>query len=171
MSRLYRVISGFQTGVDQAAIRAALRCGLVVGGTMPKGYRTESPDGTGWGERHPEFAALYNAVEHDSSDYPPRTHQNVKDSFGTLWVGANDGPGYACTMRYCKIEEVVPIIAVPGETTPRMIAKQIVDRCLWVLNVAGPRESKTPGIGKVAETFLHRVFRCAEELANERAKR
>jgi hypothetical protein len=38
---LERVISGGQTGVDQAALRAAQACGLETGGYAPLGWETE----------------------------------------------------------------------------------------------------------------------------------
>ena len=36
-----KIISGGQTGVDQAALRAAKACGIPTGGWAPKGWRTE----------------------------------------------------------------------------------------------------------------------------------
>jgi hypothetical protein len=46
---LEHVISGFQIGVDQGAMRAAKAAGIPTGGAMPKGFLTE--DGP-----RPEFA-------------------------------------------------------------------------------------------------------------------
>ena len=53
---LDRIISGGQTGADQAGWRAARACGIPTGGAMPKGFLTE--DGP-----RPEFAGLYGARE------------------------------------------------------------------------------------------------------------
>jgi Circularly permutated YpsA SLOG family len=36
-----KIISGGQTGADQAGWRAAKACGLETGGWMPKGWKTE----------------------------------------------------------------------------------------------------------------------------------
>ena len=74
---LERVITGGQTGADQAAWRAARAAGLATGGWMPGGFRTE--DGF-----HPEFGALYGASEHPSDSWDDRTVANVDDSDGTL---------------------------------------------------------------------------------------
>jgi hypothetical protein len=48
---LDRIISGGQTGADQAGWRAARACGVPTGGFMPLGFLTE-------GGPRPEFAAL-----------------------------------------------------------------------------------------------------------------
>lgn len=52
-----RIISGGQTGVDQAALRAAKRVGLPTGGWMPKGFLVEY-------DFRPDFAELYGMQEH-----------------------------------------------------------------------------------------------------------
>lgn len=72
-----KVISGGQTGADQAAWRAAKRFGLATGGWMPKGFLTE--DGP-----RPGYAELYGAREHEFAWYPPRTRANVRDSDATV---------------------------------------------------------------------------------------
>jgi hypothetical protein len=53
---LDEIVTGGQTGADQADWRVARAFGIPTGGSMPKGYLTE--DGP-----RPEFAALYGAVE------------------------------------------------------------------------------------------------------------
>jgi hypothetical protein len=65
-----KIITGFQDGVDIAAIRAAHSLEISTGGKMPKGFLTIS------GPR-PEYAAMYGAEEADSSDYSVRTALNV----------------------------------------------------------------------------------------------
>jgi Circularly permutated YpsA SLOG family len=67
---LDRVLSGGQTGADQAGWRSARACGLAIGGWMSLGFLTED-------EPRPEFAELYGAVEMPTADYPSRTRRNV----------------------------------------------------------------------------------------------
>jgi hypothetical protein len=74
---LDRVISGGQSGADQAGWRAARAAGITTGGSMPKGWLTE--DGP-----RPEFAEIYNAVEMPTADYRARTEQNARESNATL---------------------------------------------------------------------------------------
>lgn len=144
------VFSGGQTGVDQAAWRAAVRCGLETGGMMPRGYKTE--DGP-----RPDFAALYGAVEHESADYPSRTMANVVASDLTLWLGPGGTNGFHCT-RNAAWELNRPFWDA-GERDAAELAHDLrmFGRCR-ILNVAGPRESTWPGVGEWAEEYLAELF-------------
>jgi hypothetical protein len=83
---LDRVVSGGQTGADQAGWRAARALGIVTGSRMPEGFLTEA------GPR-PEFAELFGAVELPGGGYPERTRANVRNSDATVWFGNPDSPG------------------------------------------------------------------------------
>jgi Circularly permutated YpsA SLOG family len=71
------VISGGQTGADQAGWRAAQAGDIPTGGWMPKGFLTEEGPQR-W------LANVYGAREMPTKSYPARMVQNVKDSDGTL---------------------------------------------------------------------------------------
>jgi len=64
---LEKIISGGQTGVDRAALDAAIRLGIPCGGWCPQGRKAE--DG-----RIPDHYPLHEA---SSPDYPVRTRLNV----------------------------------------------------------------------------------------------
>ena len=86
-----RIISGGQTGVDVAALRAAKSRGIRTGGTMPRGWRTLA------GPR-PEYRELFGMTEHTSASYPPRTYANVKNSDVTIRIALDfDSSGERCT--------------------------------------------------------------------------
>src|SRR5215469_12366673 len=79
---LTRVISGGQTGVDQAALRAAASLGIATGGWCPPGRIAE--DGV-----IPDHFPLTETPDERSADAPDiprsqRTEWNVRDSDGTL---------------------------------------------------------------------------------------
>ena len=155
-----KIISGGQTGVDQAALRAAKACGIPTGGWAPKGFRTE--DGPA------PWLADFGLQEHASADYPDRTRANVGNAGLTLILVTRESElarGTALTLRVAQassthgIEHYVSVMSYPGA----------VERCRdalnWfanagksVVNVAGPRESESPGIGERAEKFLREVF-------------
>ena len=69
-----RVVSGGQTGVDRAALDAAIERGIPCGGWAPRGRRAE--DGL--------IPAHYPVHETESDRYPVRTRANVRDSDATL---------------------------------------------------------------------------------------
>ena len=73
-TRLNRIVSGGQTGVDQGALEAAIQLGIDHGGWCPLGRKCE----TG------VISGKYSLTETDSPKYKVRTQQNVIDSDGTL---------------------------------------------------------------------------------------
>ncbi|HLF11639.1 MAG TPA: putative molybdenum carrier protein, partial [Gammaproteobacteria bacterium] len=69
-----RIVTGGQTGVDRAALDAALELGLACGGWCPKGRWAE--DG--------EIPPRYPLKETTSTDPARRTRANVRDADATL---------------------------------------------------------------------------------------
>jgi hypothetical protein len=141
-----RVVSGGQTGVDRAALDAALALGLACGGWCPKGRLAE--DG-----RIPE---RYPLQETPSDEYPQRTEWNVRDSDGTLilYRGVLKG-GSALTARLAEQYDR-PSLALDLMTSPdpTAIRAWIARNEIRVLNVAGPRSSDSPGLYEQARTLL-----------------
>lgn len=141
-----RVVSGGQTGVDRAALDVAMALGIPCGGWCPKGRKAE--DGV--------LDARYPLRETPSDGYVERTTWNVRDSDGTLILtrSALSG-GTAQTVEDARrlgkphlvvdLSRPLPIEAVRGWIRTNRIR---------VLNVAGPRESKDPGIHRAALEFL-----------------
>jgi Circularly permutated YpsA SLOG family len=148
---LERVVSGGQTGADQAGWRAARAVGIATGGRMPRGFLTEA------GPR-PEFAGLYGATEL-AGGYPERTRANARDSDATLWFGDPDSPGGRTTLKACEASGRDVLEVLDGFTRPSDVADWIRAEEVRVLNVAGNRESTSPGIGARVERFPVAVFR------------
>ncbi|RPH39365.1 MAG: molybdenum cofactor carrier, partial [Burkholderiales bacterium] len=100
------IISGGQTGVDRAALDAAIASGLEYGGWCPKGRLAE--DGT--------IPFCYQLRETSSTAYRTRTSRNVRDSDGTLVLlrdRLRGGTRY--TIRYAeKIGRPVLIVRLSG---------------------------------------------------------
>lgn len=154
-----KVISGFQTGVDIAAIRAASELGIPTGGFIPKGFKTLQG-------RHPEYAKLYNAIEHSSSSYKERTWDNVLSSDGTLRIASNfNSSGEKCTLKAIlahskpyydiNIDIYTKSFSQSKDVVNYMVMKWIRDNKISVLNVAGNSEETSPGIEEQAEKLVH----------------
>jgi hypothetical protein len=135
-----KVISGGQTGVDRAALDAALALGVEVGGWCPEGRLAE--DGT-----IPEH---YPLQELPGAGYRQRTRKNVIDSDGTaiIYFGSLSG-GTEQTVEFCIKEGKPHVLIDAGElsidTASRRIVEFIRVHGIGILNVAGPRASGEPG--------------------------
>jgi hypothetical protein len=155
-----RIISGGQTGADHGGLAAAKILGLETGGSMPKGWRTAA--GRDY-SRHLE----YGLTENPSSEYPPRTRDNVVNSDGTIVFGDTNSPGSKLTIRLCK-EVPKPWIVITNwdlceeENLPATLSAfryWINEKNIQVLNVAGNRESTNPGIFEKTKSFLIKALK------------
>lgn len=158
---LRKVISGGQTGVDQAALRAARECLLNTGGTAPRGWRTlEGPA---------PWLASFGLVESGSPAYSTRTGMNVMNSDATLRIATDFGsPGERCTLtainRWRKTHmDVTPLSLLGGsaDSTEQFIHETVlwlITQKVMVLNVAGNSEKTSPGIYAWSFEFLAEVF-------------
>jgi len=170
---LTKVISGCQTGVDEAALQAAFDRGIETGGYIPKGYKTLK------GPR-PDLAKKYKLIEHSSSSYKERTWDNVALSDGTLrFANKFTSPGERCTynaiQNYKKpnfdiyvtgniIHSQYDIIEHKYSTflyevyTVGVIDQWIKQNKIKVLNIAGNSEETYPGIYNTVYNFLLKFF-------------
>ncbi len=161
---LAKIISGGQTGVDQAALRAARECGLPTGGTAAKEWQTE--DGPApWLEE-------FGLVECERLGYPARTFANVKAAglCVLLWAeGQEHSRGTSLTRIACQqhgvelFEAGFWLVGVRSWRTTSLRVAALADTIRRVrpdvLMIAGNRESGAPGIGAAAaEAFLREVF-------------
>lgn len=150
MTAIKKIISGGQTGVDRAALDAALALAIPCGGWCPRDRRAE--DGT--------IPARYPLVETDSRNYVVRTEQNIRDSDATLILtrGALSG-GTALTHSLAKqLEKPVLVIDLRYRISAESVADWIKSNSIATLNVAGPRESQQPGIHARVLKVLRELF-------------
>ena len=145
---IIKIVSGGQTGADSGGIEAAIHCNLPHGGWCPKGRLAE--DG--------KIPAKYLLQETPSSDYLARTEANVTDSDATLIFsyGPLEG-GSLRTMEFSQ-KHKKPWLYVDLERDGAIKAimewlkAKFPKQC--VLNVAGSRESKAPGIQDKVQAIM-----------------
>lgn len=153
---MIKIISGAQTGVDRAGIDAAIAHPLYRwGGWVPKGRLAEDgviPD-----------QYFGNLKECNDSRYPRRTALNLKDCDGTLIFnfGRKFSRGTKLTLTLSrKFEKDYKIIDPSSCRSVLDIVKWLLTyrspdgKCIEVLNIAGSRESKSPGIYKATRTYM-----------------
>lgn len=155
---LKKVISGGQTGADQAGLKAAKACGLETGGWLPNGCITLEGN-------CPELLAEYGMKEHPMSGYPARTEANVKDSDGTIRFAKHfSSAGEKCTLRAIRWFNR-PYLDVHVDSLPPVaeVVGWIKTNNIQVLNIAGNSEQTAPGIGEIVTSFLLSVFAAIHE--------
>jgi hypothetical protein len=160
---LDRVISGGQSGADQAGLRAARSAEIPTGGTAPKGWLAEvrMPDDGGptlWVMKSCPWLADFGLVECETEGFPARTAANVRDSDGTIWFGDWMSSGGRSTLDACRSMRRPFLIVYQGATKPSEVREWIAAKGIRCLNVAGNRESTQIGIGERVEAFLRRVI-------------
>ena len=146
---LRKIISGGQTGADQAALDFAIENNIPHGGWIPKGRLTEVG----------QLPDRYQLQEMPTKSYPKRTEKNILDSDGTLIVshGKIKG-GTALTRKLAKKHRKPWIFIDLNKTSPLEANNQLQD---WVklndiqeMNVAGARASKDPVIYNAVKNLL-----------------
>jgi hypothetical protein len=152
---LEKIVSGGQTGVDRAALEVALELGIPFGGWCPKGRLAE--DGP--------IPSRYPLQETPSDIYAQRTEWNVRDSDGAVILTRGrptEGTAFTIEMA-AKWKKPFLVIDLGPDSSPHQDLRGaalswITQHNIRVLNIAGPRESKCPGIYNEAMEFLRNVF-------------
>ena len=150
MSMLKKIISGGQTGVDQAALDIALRLGIAHGGWVPKGRLTENGP----------LPPIYQMQEMPTADYAARTEKNVLVSDGTLIISRgrpSGGTDYTRKMALKHGKQLLHIDLSTGQKASEagsLIASWLEMNRIETLNVAGPRASNDPAIYDDAVNIL-----------------
>lgn len=135
------IVSGGQTGSDRAGLDFAIAHGLPHGGWCPSGRRAE--DGP--------LDKRYQMRETEGEGYRQRTKRNVADSDATLIFNIGElSDGSLATLRLAeRAGKPVWVVALDGArltAEAERVRDWLAANRVAVLNIAGPRESKRPGI-------------------------
>lgn len=151
---LERIVSGGQTGVDRAALDVAIEADIPYSGFIPTGRIAED------GSVPPRYKlaevplAVYNDLRFDPENradrYRIRTLLNVRQSDATLIVvqdTARVTPGSRLTIDIARKErKPCLLLSTKDQDASWRFQTWIKDQGIKVLNIAGSRESKAPGI-------------------------
>jgi hypothetical protein len=150
-----KIISGAQTGADQAGLFAARDSGIETGGHMPKGFRTQAGS-------QPEIAEMFNLIEHSKSGYPPRTKLNATNSDSTLLLTFNSrSPGSVLTRKYAR-EGGKPLLDIDmnAPIDPVRTAMWIKHGGHKIVNIAGNGDGGPNGVTfDACYNYLMQVFK------------
>jgi hypothetical protein len=148
-----KIVSGGQTGVDRAALEWALTHRVPHAGWCPKGRKAEN--GT--------IPTQFKLKETPNPSYAIRTQWNVRDSDGTvifsrtqtLQGGTRKTAIFARNLRK-------PCLHLARSLGVNEAAKKLneflKEHRVSVLNVAGPRASEQPYLGRFVKAVLSRTL-------------
>jgi hypothetical protein len=150
-----KIVSGGQTGVDQAGLDFAILASIPHGGWCPLGRRSE--DGP--------IPSKYCLQETMSDYYRDRTTRNVQDSDGTIIFisGSIDvEPGSALTFQLCRVNKrpslLINLAIDSIDGSSKLVREFMSKHQIKILNVAGSRASVSPGIGPKVIDVLKKAF-------------
>lgn len=145
-----KIISGGQTGADQGGLEAAEFLGIATGGVAPMNFMTEN------GPEKDKLAHQYHLTEETyasnlSKSYKERTRRNLEYSCATvIFADKPASPGTKLTIDKC-IGLGKTFVLNPDSTE---LLHWLIRHKVTLLNVAGNRESKAPGIQEKVKKLL-----------------
>ena len=155
MASALTILTGAQTGVDTAAIRAATKLQLPYEGWVPLGYTNEA------GPIRAEYLA--NLRETPSQDNAQRTERNIRGSDMVLTIlkgspaHARGGTKWAMDVAEKARKEICFVdlkneLSAEVDKVRRWLTGVKLGKSRCAIN--GPRESEEPGIEEEAMNFL-----------------
>ena len=148
------IVSGGQTGVDRAALDAAVAVGVPYGGWCPAGgFAEDLPDPPGLLAPYPQLR------ETETPDPAERTRRNVRDSTATLVVSPRElvAGGTLLTLdEAVRLGRPHLVTTGPAQAVSDWLGT-LATPC--ILNVAGPRDSEWPEGYAIARPLLEELLR------------
>ena len=156
-SPVRKIVSGGQTGADQGGLLAGRELTIETGGVAPCGWLTENGP-------QEELLRNFGLTECEEEGYPARTRNNIALSDGTLLVGAFESGGSKLTHELAtQMGKPLLLIAYPpdqsgDENRITEFRRWLENHRIQTLNIAGNRESQSPGIAEFTRNFLLRAL-------------
>jgi hypothetical protein len=147
-----KILSGGQTGVDRAALDYAIDNNIICGGWCPKDRLAE--DGV--------IPEKYPLTEASIKSYSWRTELNVRDSDATLVITSGlMSNGTELTKKMAeKMKKPLLIFDLEGNDNLKKekFNNWLNENNVEIMNIAGPRESTSPGIYQKAYLLLQKLL-------------
>lgn len=147
---LKTIFSGGETGADWGGIQFA-RYGYNLEGWMAAEWMTEEGP-------KPEYAG-YGLREHPSLGTAAKSEANVRDSDGTIVFARDfDSPGTACVLRAIQKYGKPHLKIDVSDWMDISVGKDwLLNNNIQVLNIAGNRDSVSPGIALTVVRYMTEV--------------
>jgi len=148
----FRIVSGAQTGADQAGLDWAIAHGIPHGGWCPKGRKSEAGP----------IAARYLVAETPSTDYLERTEWNVRDSDATVIFTMEEAltGGSKRTAEFAA-KHGKPWFHFKPRVHPKYLARFLDRHKVMTLNIAGSRGSNAPQVADLVTKALDNALEVA----------
>ncbi|MFL9913997.1 putative molybdenum carrier protein [Paraburkholderia fungorum] len=152
-----RIVSGGQTGADQAGLQWAIDNEVDHGGWCPKGRKTEE------GVLDPKF----RLKETPSASYLQRTEWNVRDSDATIIFTMTEplSGGSKRTAEFARKHGKPWIALSPGRASDKL-AGFLSRHAVRVLNIAGSRHSTAPDVAAFVRQTLDAAISLRDSTAD-----
>lgn len=149
MHSCIKIISGGQTGADQAALDAAINLGIPHGGWLPRGRKTETGP----------LSRKYKLTELPSAKYRDRTEKNIQESDGTLIISLGPLTGGSALTEALALRHDRPCLhlnlhLIDQREGIAALMQWMAEHQIETLNVAGPRASGEPRIYQAVFNLL-----------------
>jgi len=149
-----KVLCGGETGADRAAVDFAIEHGVAYGGWVPlDGWAEDLREGPGLLGRYSNF------VPTKSADVAVRTSLNVRDANATVVFAPMSAVsrGVRQTLDIATVLKRPVVVLDPhSPEAPERLAEFLAVRSSGtILNVAGPRESESPGLYQAVRSLLN----------------
>jgi len=150
---LKKVISGGQTGADEAGLYVAQSFKIQTGGFAPKGWITKTGPNL-------MLRDVYGLTE-SMGGYKKRTWENVEHSDGTIRLAYSfNSPGEICTLNAINhFKKPCFDVDLNSQPEPIQCCEWIIMNDIKTLNIAGNTETSKRKVFSIAGSYLNAVFK------------
>jgi Circularly permutated YpsA SLOG family len=134
-----KIVLGEQTGVDRAALDAAMKMGSNAAVGVRRGGSTSAA----------EFPIVIELKNKEHSNFADRTLQNIKGSDGTVIICFDKLRGDTAQMvQFCierpRPHQLINAAKVSADDAANLLVDLVRKYKIDILNVGGPRQSEWP---------------------------